>query len=157
MGWTPDAETNRDFWSKVKVSEVDACWEWQAGRNASGYGRFKRKGAHRTALSLATGIPLDTDMLALHGCDNPPCCNPNHLRWGTTQDNSRDTVARGRTHKWNGKRAGERNPRAKITAAIAEEIRRRYAPGAYGKKKLCKDFGLAKTTIYLILKGRIWA
>ena len=34
-----------------------------------------------------------------HSCDNPRCCNPNHLSVGTQRDNILDMVKRGR---WKG-------------------------------------------------------
>jgi hypothetical protein len=35
--------------------------------------------------------------MALHLCDVPSCVNPEHLYWGTAQDNVNDMMARGRS------------------------------------------------------------
>ena len=79
------------------------CCIWQMGTDNNGYGKVQWHGrqvrVHRLALALATGRDIDevpTDTLALHSCDNPPCCNPEHLRWGTNADNMRDAMDRGR-------------------------------------------------------------
>jgi hypothetical protein len=58
---------------------------------------FKRRliGAHRMALILSSGKNPE-GMCACHHCDNPPCCNPLHLFWGTDQDNAADRGSKGR-------------------------------------------------------------
>lgn len=66
-----------------------------------GYGlgyRSRRTGTeytHQTAYRLAKGI-IPEGMCVLHRCDNPPCCNPNHLFLGTKRDNSVDMARKGR-------------------------------------------------------------
>jgi len=89
------------FWSKVQRG--DGCWLWTGEINNQGYGRFctwrggrKRFFAHRLAYELTRG-PLE-GLMARHRCDNPPCCNPDHLDPGTQQDNMRDARKRGRTN-----------------------------------------------------------
>lgn len=52
-----------------------------------------------------------------HACDNPLCCNPDHLLTGTQQDNINDKVARGRQAK------GEAHGMSKLTTKQVERMR----------------------------------
>lgn len=85
------------FWAKVRKS--DGCWPWIKSRQPYGYGRFNYQGkqvqAHRVAWILTNG-PIPDDLCVLHSCDNPPCCNPDHLFLGTKGDNNRDCIRKGR-------------------------------------------------------------
>ena len=90
------------FWDMVSVGTANECWPWTGSvhSKAKPYGRFyvgKRVfPAHRFALLLAAGPHPRGANCACHTCDNPICCNPNHLWWGTPQQNDADCVAKGR-------------------------------------------------------------
>lgn len=100
---TPDKI--REFWEQVDM-RGDACWTWKGSAYSNGgYGRFRvmpgekpsyRLRAHRIALCLKTGKDYDTPLDVLHSCDNPPCVNPDHLRWGTPTENINDIKIRDR-------------------------------------------------------------
>jgi hypothetical protein len=89
-----------------KIERGGDCWLWTSETNNRGYGRFiiYRAGrrvrilAHRLSYVLANGCDLDEETVLRHDCDNPPCCNPAHLRPGTQADNMQDAVERGRTN-----------------------------------------------------------
>ena len=74
------------------------CHPWIGSKYVQGYGRIGRRGIypHRWLLGYLRGTPLDPDEHALHHCDNPACCNPEHLYVGTHQDNMRDVAERKR-------------------------------------------------------------
>jgi len=91
------------FWNKVGKGQPDDCWEWTASRSRKGYGqcgwRGKSKQTHRVAYMLSNNLEnIPAGYQVLHTCDNPPCCNPRHLRLGTAKDNSADMVAKSRQH-----------------------------------------------------------
>jgi hypothetical protein len=104
-GVGPDRPTTAErFWQKVdKTSSPSGCWLWTGEKNNQGYGRFDlwenrrryRRFAHRFVLELE-GVELRRGDVVMHGCDNPPCCNPDHLSVGTQTDNMRDAMAKGR-------------------------------------------------------------
>jgi hypothetical protein len=89
------------FWSRVEKTE--GCWLWTGYCEAAGYGTLeisvkgkRRKAyAHRLAYELTYGA-IPAGLFICHHCDNPPCCNPDHLFVGTAGENSRDCVQKGR-------------------------------------------------------------
>lgn len=89
----------------------DACWPWLGAVDNCGYGRiaaFTPAGNKTTLLThrVAAGI---TDPVAMHTCDNPPCCNPAHIRGATQRENLADMDSKNRR----GKRGPDKKPRRK--------------------------------------------
>ena len=93
-----DTKLSNRFFSKLDKTP-SGCWEWNAGKNAAGYGVFCYSGksmlAHRASYIIFSGdIPEGNHIL--HSCDNPACVNPEHLRPGTDADNVADKMSRNR-------------------------------------------------------------
>jgi len=88
------------FWSYVDKRGDDQCWPWMGGVSSDGYGSFKLASyctvtASRVALISSTQTE-PAGLHVLHRCDNPRCCNPGHLRFGSIAQNMQDKVAKGR-------------------------------------------------------------
>jgi hypothetical protein len=173
-----------EFLARVRQAE-GGCWEWTGGTYRGGYGRaFVRRRdmrAHRLAWALFVG-PIPDGLQVLHRCDNPPCVNPAHLFLGTHRENMADRDAKGRVAsgdragartrperlatKANGRHMsvthpervarGERNAAAKLTAARAAEIRRRYGAGGISQRQLGREYGVDQSVISGVVRGRIW-
>jgi hypothetical protein len=96
----PRLSINERFLALSTKGSAEECHEWKYSRDIEGYGRFSYNGkqvkAHRFALELKLGRPLDEDMFACHTCDNPPCVNPDHLFEGSAKDNVEDMLSKGR-------------------------------------------------------------
>jgi hypothetical protein len=149
------------FWTRIRKS--DGCWEWQGCKSTAGYGKAGRdRLAHRVAWELTNG-PIPEGLCVCHTCDNPPCCNPDHLFLGTHADNMADKVAKGRQpsgehHHWRRLEVptrGECNPSAKLTRAQVIDIRIRYGAGE-PPRPLATEYGVCPETIASIVKGRSW-
>lgn len=130
------------------------CMEWLAARDPSGYGRFsvatsRARLAHRVAYVLAEGEDPGVGVLR-HTCDNPPCCNPNHLLLGTHADNMADKVAKGR-HTWP-VRSGSANPRAKLSDTDVWRIVAALDAGA-SVPDLALAYSVSRSTIETIKYG----
>lgn len=77
------------------------CLLWGGPFNGKGYGIVQRGTkqvlVHRLAMELRRGAPIPKGVVVRHKvCDNPPCCNPEHLALGSHQDNMRDRRGKGR-------------------------------------------------------------
>lgn len=115
---TPLAER---LWSHVDRGGADECWPFTASLGSTGYGRLTVDGrltkAHRIAYELVHG-PIPDGGCVLHACDNPPCCNPAHLRVGTQAENTADKLERDRQPR------GIRHWGAKLNDEKVREMRR---------------------------------
>jgi hypothetical protein len=144
------------FWSKVDMRGPDECWEWQAARHGRGYGSHKlgprNVTASRMALIVATGEEPD-GMHVLHHCDNPPCCNPAHLYFGTVAQNNADKIARGRHSS--GDQSGASNGAAKLSEDQVALIVERFRDG-WSNKKIAADLPVSHSMVSLIRVGRMW-
>jgi hypothetical protein len=142
-----------EFWHLVSIRGDDECWPWTGYLNEDGYGEFffagKMYGAHELAVTFSTGEIRSPALDTCHHCDNPPCCNPRHLRFGTRLENVADMVERGRV------RSGSAHPFAKLTEAAVVEIRVRRANGAM-QKALAADYGVSEAYISEIVNGLTW-
>lgn len=140
----------------------DECWPW-LGRwhNPGGYGRLrvdgKPCGAHQLAKLLESG-GIPDGMLVLHTCDNPACCNPAHLWFGTDKDNLRDASRKGRTamQRYPDLRRGERSSQHKLTWETVDEIRLAYATGLFTQQQLADRFGVVRQIISGVVNFDRW-
>lgn len=142
------------FWQNVEAGDEDVCWPWLGTISAGGYGVFWACGynsrANRISLFLSVGAPADASMLALHSCDNPSCCNPKHLRWGTAKENTNDFIVR------KGGFAGERSPSATITNKDVDAIYQMRMNG-FTIGEISQQSGIPYTTVENVYTGRAWS
>ncbi len=155
------------FWSKVDCAAgADACWPWTGGRDKNGYGRFhvgpkgrqRHLRSHRVALAIASGF---VSLNALHSCDNPICCNPEHLFEGSHPQNVADRHRKGRDAA--GARTGRRlhpesDPRGiQLTEALVAAIKTEVEVGKYGEiVRVSRKYGVSRWAVYQMLSGRTW-
>ncbi len=143
------------FWSRVDIKGKDECWEWTRGRLKAGYGQFrdhrtKEVRAHRVAWELTNGrIPKGAFMC--HDCDNPPCCNPNHLHLGDSISNMKEKKERGRCQDQN----GEKNPNNKLTENDVKNIRKLCKSG-WTQKNVAKIYSLHPEYVGKIVRRLRW-
>lgn len=137
----------------TKVNEATGCWEWQAAKLPSGYGQAIFEGrhyrAHRMAYELWVG-PIPEGMHVCHKCDNPPCCNPEHLFIGTAFDNMRDAASKGRLAR--GVSPGKRVARKRILDEEAVRVIRE-SPPSVRHAELAERFGVCYMTIWKVRHG----
>jgi len=142
------------FQEKVGLPTAIGCIEWLGSKYPAGYGSFwyedRVQPAQRVAWLLFVGLIPD-GLYVLHRCDNRPCVNHEHLFLGTHQDNMDDMAAKGRRVSL----SGESHPKAKLTEEHVIEIRR--LRGLVSQQKLAQRFGVTKTAIGLIQRGKNWA
>jgi hypothetical protein len=86
--------------SRIVITK-QGCWEWQAARDRYGYGLVSRRSsgeslAHRLTWRIYNGSA--EHLCVLHKCDNPPCCNPEHLFLGWQAENIWDAMSKGRKY-----------------------------------------------------------
>jgi hypothetical protein len=151
----PEQQAAR-FWAKVdKSAGPEGCWLYMGFRKWDGYGWLGRRipgrkcgyiTAHRYSWTLTHGTPAEGEHI-LHKCDNPPCCNPLHLRLGTHAENMRDMRLKGRG------RGGKLTPEKVI------EIRAALTAGEHRwglMAELARQYGVTNGVIMKIKRRDIW-
>ncbi len=152
-----DAEA---FWSKVGItSSIKDCWNWRGAKKPKGYGNIrvnkKYLTAHRVAFEVANG-PIPEGLIVCHVCDNPACCNPNHLMLGTIKSNAADMVLKNRHTKHLTASRGSKNVNAKLTESQIIEIRSLHKLEGTRAIELAERFEVTSSTIRNILNNKTW-
>ncbi|MFS8369539.1 HNH endonuclease signature motif containing protein [Acetobacter indonesiensis] len=68
------------------------------GGHGTVYNNGKTVLAHRVAYEDKYG-PIPQGMIVMHLCDNPACCNPDHLVLGTNKENMHDSILKGHQNR----------------------------------------------------------
>ena len=151
--WWPSLPLEERFWRKVDKKSDDECWLWLGATFVQGYGAFSPKAsvtlrAHKVAYEYIKGAIPD-GLILRHKCDNPPCCNPNHLILGTQKDNARDMMERGR---------GKKTSRSGWHVLKPEDVRciRELRDEGMARIHLSEWFGITEHAITAIHHGRTY-
>lgn len=141
------------FWDNIKKQED--CWIWQGNKFNTGYGSVTIDGesclVHRVAYELHYNKAIPKGKMVLHSCHNRLCINPEHLRLGDHADNMRDMVVANRQAR------GEEDGNAKLSISDVRKIKRLLNSKEFTHKEISKMFGVGRTTITDICKGRTWS
>ena len=134
----------------------DDCIEWPYAKGASGYGRCydPNRKTIRTVpdfmCEIAHGPKPSPQHESCHSCGNGAAgsANPNHLRWGTHEDNEGDKVGHGTNN------AGSRHGCSKLTEAQVIEIR--ATTGILSGIQAAELYRVSRGTISMIRIGKTW-
>lgn len=112
--------------------------------NSAGYAicwyQGKTQYHHRVVVNAPKGL------VVMHTCDNKSCVNPDHLKLGTSAENSLDMVNKGRQCK------GEQSHFAKLTESDVIQIRK--AEGSL--RTIAKQFNISHVNVGDIRRRKIW-
>jgi hypothetical protein len=141
------------YWEKVYPCPVTGCWLWGAAQHDTlPYGIWRAQDgttgrAHVSSFMASGGVVSPELPHVLHGCDQPACVRPVHLRAGTQAQNMDDAKRRGRLA------VGSNSP---LTSDQVIALRERYAEGDDGAA-LAEEYGIARSALSLIVRGLRWS
>lgn len=134
--------------------DKNKCWIWNGTIEKFGYGTTSFKGKeyriHRLSMHLYNGFDLSSSLYVCHHCDNPPCCNPEHLFVGTQKDNMQDSLRKGRHVDNSGSRHGKAKLREEdviLIRALAKD---------WKQIEIARHFCLTRDHVNAIIKNKIW-
>lgn len=146
------------FWRYLSKGDPEHCWEWSGARHYKGYGEFtlvttrpgfRKIKAHRFSWLLHNG-DIPEGSYVCHKCDNPPCCNPNHLFLGTPKENRADSNFKGRHAH------GRKTWTAKLDETKVSEIRSLVKSGAT-KLSVASLYGVSGRSITAVCRYETWS
>ncbi len=133
----------------------EECLLWPFARFPNGYASIVVEGitthAARVMCIEANGSPDDMTPFALHSCNrgHDACVHPQHLRWGTQEENMLDSIAAGTRCR------GEAQHAAKLTEADVRTIRQ--LRGSASQQAIADRYGLNAETVGRIQRRQAWA
>ena len=122
-----------------------------------GYTRIRHNGKHKRLFRVMYEIKngeIPKGMVIRHKCDNPACCNVDHLEIGTWKDNVSDMILRGRS-KINAPRPTLQGSKNKSSKLKEEQVKDIYFSNL-SNNKLAKKYGVSKVTICFIKNKQMW-
>lgn len=144
--------------NSINVNPVTGCWIWMRTRNGYGYGMMTIDGktalSHRVAYTSFIGNVGRQQVL--HKCDNPSCCNPDHLFLGTQSDNMKDCQKKGRIKIPHPIFNGSTNPSAKLNENDVLNIRSLLGTGIT-QDEIAKHYKVSQATISAIATRSRWS
>lgn len=145
---TPELIQER-FWDRMTKCPLTKCWEWTGCTTNGGYGHIKFCGklilTHRLSWLITNGdIPVNINVC--HSCDNPKCCNPEHLFLGSQHDNVMDCSSKGRMRDC----SGEANPNVKLSDDQVAQIRNSDKSNV----ELAKELGVHRSHVWAVRRGQ---
>lgn len=150
------------FMRKVAMVPIAGCWIWTSCSEKNSkfdYGTFylgkKFIRAHLASWQLHYG-PIPPGMKVCHQCDVPGCVNPDHLFLGTSQENMRDMVDKGRGRHFEVAPRGEAHHKTTLADTDVLQIRSIYAGGGVSQAQLGKQFGVSQSSILKIVRRQRW-
>jgi len=111
----------------------------------------KKYRLHRLILSKKLGRKLNDEEIVRHMCDNPQCCNPNHLLIGSPLDNYNDMVERERRVVAKGEDKSDN-----LTEKQVSEIYILALSGDSSQKEISKVYGLKRGIVESIVNNKAW-
>jgi hypothetical protein len=140
---------------KERVELVGTCWIWKGACAGNGYGTVRRNDGtpgifyvHRLMRALIDEVPHAALDVVRHTCDNPPCCNPDHLVNGSTADNARDAVSKGRHVGAQGKHW------KRLSDKDVLAIRQAHVTGQWSQTELAARYNVTPSAISTLVHGR---
>lgn len=180
------AAVKRVWWrieARIAYGDPLVCWPWRGATDTNGYGHVRVASrvwkAHRAVFLKHHGFLPE---VVMHTCDNPPCCNPLHLRAGTKALNNDDKMQKGRHRPVHGDANGaRRHPErlsrgnahysrrepnrlargedhgmSKLTREDVRDVRSAFAAGGVTKATLARRYGTGQPHIGRIIAGENW-
>jgi hypothetical protein len=136
-------EFERETYDNEELNVVGPCHIWKKVHKGKRYGSVrllgKTFGTHNLAAEIAAGRHQQKGENVRHLCGQPACCNPQHIRFGTNQENSWDALEHG-------------SKRVKLTKDQIREIRE----SPLSTRKLGAQLGVGGTAVQKVRSGQRW-
>ena len=150
-GPTPKPLSER-LWAKVEKVPC-GCWEWRGAKDRKGYGKIGvgslKDGTRRIEITsraawIVTNGEIPNGLFVCHRCDNPSCCNPDHMFLGTCSDNLRDMAK-----KFRGTKKNRRLSDDTVTEILS-------LAKSMSQAKIGKMVGVTQSCVGRIIRGEVY-